>query len=68
MAKELSEFTRRYVILKGYESYFKPAREGGRGYMVFSEKLVTALLEIKDLTTLRIFLHQLIESYFPPNY
>ena len=50
------------VILKGYESYFKPAREGGRGYMVFSEKLVTALLEIKDLTTLRIFLHQLIDT------
>lgn len=50
------------VILKGYEAYFKPAKEGGRGYMVFSEKLVEALLSIKDLTTLRIFLHQLIDT------
>lgn len=50
------------VIIKGYEDYFKPAREGGRGYMVFSLELVNALLEIKDLTTLRLFLHQLIDT------
>ena len=50
------------VSLIGYDSYFKPAREGGRGYMTFSIKLVEALLEIKDLTTLRLFLHQLIDT------
>ena len=50
------------VILNGYESYFKPANEGGRGYMVFSEKMVRALLDIKDLTSLRIFLHQLVDT------
>lgn len=50
------------VIITGYESYFKPAQEGGRGYMVFSLELVKALLEIKDLTALRLFLHQLIDT------
>lgn len=50
------------VIINGYDSYFKPAREGGRGYMTFSIKLVEALLKIKDLTTLRLFLHQLIDT------
>lgn len=50
------------VIIKGYDTYFKPAKEGGRGAMVLSIKLVEALLEIKDLTSLRLFLHQLIEA------
>ena len=50
------------VNIKGYDDYFKPAREGGRGYMTFSIKLVEALFEIKDLTTLRLFLHQLIDT------
>ena len=50
------------IILKGYADYFKPAREGGRGYMVFSLELVKALIKIKDLTTLRLFLHQLIDT------
>lgn len=50
------------VIIKGYDSYFKTAREGGRGYMTFSIELVEALLTIKDLTTLRLFLHQLIDT------
>lgn len=50
------------ISLKGYDSYFKPAREGGRGYMTFSIKLVEELLKIKDLTTLRLFLHQLIDT------
>ena len=49
------------VILKEYESYFKTAKKGGRGYIVFSLELVEALLKVKDLTTLRIFLQQLIE-------
>lgn len=50
------------VSITGYDSYFKSAREGGRGYMTFSIKLVEALLAIKDLTTLRLFLHQLIDT------
>lgn len=50
------------VIIKGYDSYFKTAREGGRGYMTFSLELIEALLTIKDLTTLRLFLHQLIDT------
>lgn len=50
------------VIVKGYEDYFKPAKEGGRGFLTFSKELVEALLDIEDLTTLRIFLHQLVET------
>ncbi len=50
------------VIIKGYDSYFKPAKQGGRGYMIFSIELVKALLTIRDLTTLRLFLHQLIDA------
>lgn len=49
------------VIINGYEDYFKPAKEGGRGAMVCSIQLVEALLKIKDLTSLRLYIHQLIE-------
>ena len=49
------------VVLEGYENYFKPAKEGGRGFLTLSNALVEELLLIKDLTTLRIFLQQLAE-------
>ena len=50
------------AVLLDYESYFLPAREGGRGYMVFSQELVQELFKIRDLTTLRLFLHQLLDT------
>lgn len=50
------------VVLKGYEDYFKPAKEGGRGFLTISKELVEALLTIEDLTTLRLFLHQLVDA------
>lgn len=50
------------VVLTDYESYFSPAKEGGRGYMTLSKELVMELIRIKDLNCLRLFLHQLIDS------
>lgn len=50
------------VVLEGYENYFKSAKDGGRGFLTLSSALVEELLAIKDLTTLRIFLQQLVET------
>lgn len=50
------------VIINGYDDYYKPANKGGRGYLTLSEELVMSLIDIKDLTTLRIFIQQLIEA------
>ena len=50
------------VVLNGYENYFKTAREGGRGFLTLSSALVEELLDIRELTTMRIFLQQLVEA------
>lgn len=52
-----------YIItlcLNDYTSYYLPARQGGRGFIVLSKKLLSQILEIDTLVTLRIYLRQLI--------
>jgi hypothetical protein len=49
------------VCLNDYESYYLPASQGGRGYIVMSSQLLTQLLGIGSLMSLRIHLRELVE-------
>jgi hypothetical protein len=49
------------VCLNDYESYYLPASQGGRGYIVMSSQLLTQLLGISSLMSLRIHLRELVE-------
>ena len=52
------------VVLKGFEDYFKPAKEGGRGFMTFSRSLVEALLFVKTYKELL----RGLPAYYKPNH
>lgn len=48
------------LCLNDYDSYYLPAKKGGRGFFVLSKELLLQLLQIPTLVTLRIFLRELI--------
>lgn len=49
------------LCLCDYENYYLPASQGGRGFFVLSKELLTQLLELENLLSLRIHLRELIE-------
>lgn len=49
------------IWLTEYREYHKTAKEGGRGYITLSSSLMTELLKIKPLNTLRLDLRGILE-------
>ena len=49
------------IYLPDYENYFKPASQGGRGFLVMSETVLDEILKITSINELRITLRQLME-------
>lgn len=49
------------ICILGYESYFLPAKLGGRGYMTFSDDLVKELIKLNNITSLRLYLQELLD-------
>ena len=49
------------VCLNDYESYYLPASQGGRGYIVMSSELLKQVISIDNLMSLRIHLRELVE-------
>lgn len=52
---------KRNILLTGYKDYFKPAKEGGRGYVVLNKAFMERMLDEKNLITLRIHLRNMVE-------
>lgn len=48
------------IVLNDYEKYYLPANKGGRGFIVMSKDLITELINISSLLSLRIYLRELI--------
>ena len=49
------------VFLPDYENYFKPASQGGRGFIVMNKSVLNELVKIQSINELRITLRQLME-------
>ena len=49
------------IFLTDYENYFKPASQGGRGFIVMSDIVLDELIKIESINELRITLRQLME-------
>ena len=50
------------VHLCDYTSYFKPASEGGRGYMTISHEMFLKLTELKDINSLRLTIRGILTA------
>lgn len=48
------------IILNDYESYYLPANKNGRGFLVLSNDLLSKIISIDSLITLRIYLREII--------
>ena len=53
------------VMIKNYEDNFKPAKEGGRGYLNLSFESFRELLKLRKLNALRIYIRELAETEMP---
>lgn len=49
------------VLLPEYKNYHKPASEGGRGYLTLSSDMLSELLSIDHLNTLRLTIKGILE-------
>lgn len=49
------------LYLCDYDQYYLPANKGGRGFLVMSKELLTELLNLSNLLSLRIHLRQILE-------
>lgn len=49
------------VLLPDYKNYHKPASEGGRGYLNLSSDMLSELLSIEHLNTLRLTIKGILE-------
>lgn len=53
------------VMIKNYSDNFKPANEGGRGYLNLSRQTFNELIKIRKLNALRIYIREMVETEAP---